>query len=238
MMVGRLLLASLLGALAFVSPALAEDQILVADCGDAGCTCFLSPVTLSDYEVVTGSPPPEGAENMVLVNFKGDYIWSNSSPDEIDLAAGGDGTCEIDLFPIVPQDGLWRGSVRVQNVVGCLPQVSEMLPPMVDGTNAQKQIRWDGKFHPSHFVIGSSADQIRWTERNPTQFEGVFPVPPNGTLDVSVTSTATLTAPDRAEATLALRLSAAPGANAAALAMIGMADCRVDAVYDFERVGP
>ncbi|MCU0901499.1 MAG: hypothetical protein MUC82_13530 [Cypionkella sp.] len=234
----RMLFIALLATLGLAQPVLAENQILYAECGDAGCACLLSPVTLGDYEALTGSPPPAGAENMVLVNSNGAFLWSTLSPDEIDLASGGDGTCEIGLFSIVPQDGTWRGSVRVQNIDGCLPQVAQMVPPLVDGTNATKPIAWGGKFHPSQFVVGSGADRIQWTERSPVRFDGVFPIPPNDILNVTATATSTLTAPDKAEATLALRFAAAPGADAGALALIGMAKCRVDAVYDFERVGP
>ena len=175
---------------------------------------------------------------MVLVSYNGDWIWSRSGVDEIDLIAGGDGICAIELFGIVPQDGAWRGAVRVQEISGCLPQVADMVPPLVENMGNLQQITWGGQFHPTRFVTGTAPAGIRWTQRSPTQFDGVFPVPANGTLDVKITATATLTAPDRAEATMALRLAAARGANAAALALLGMADCKVDAAYDFERVGP
>jgi hypothetical protein len=235
----QIIMAALVTTLcASTTAARAEDQILYAECGDSGCSCMLSPVTLGEYEALMGTAPPPGAENMVLVNNKGEFIWSPSSADEIDLAAGGDGTCEIEVFPIIPQDGTWLGSVRVQDVQGCPPKVDEMVPPIVDNFDSAQSIVWNGKFHPSEFVIGDAPDRMRWTERSSTQFDGVFPVPPNDTLDVSITATATLTAPDKAEATVAIRIAGAPGVDPAALALLGMADCRVDAVYDFTRTGP
>lgn len=237
-MQARLFVAGLLGAIGLSQPAFAEEKIIVADCGNAGCTCSLSPVTLADYAILVGSPAPPGAENMVLVIKGNDYIWSSASTDQIDASYGGDGVCPVELFNIMPEDGTWRGSVRVQTIEGCLPQVAAMVPPLVDGMNNSKQIAWGGKFHPSKFVVGNAPDGIRWTERSPTRFDGVFPVPANGTLDVSVIATATLTAPDRAEATMALRFAAAAGGDAGALALLGMANCRAEAVYDFERVGP
>lgn len=233
----RPFIAGLLLLVGLSQPAQAEERILFADCGATGCSCKLS-ITLSEYEAIIGSPAPSGAENMVLVSKNNEYIWSSASVEQIDAAHGGDGVCPIELFNITPQDGTWRGSVRVQEIKGCLPQVAEMVPPLVDAMNSTKQIAWGGKFHPSQFVVGTAPDGIRWTERSPTQFDGVFPIPANGTLDVRVTATATLTAPDRAEATMALRLSAAQGADAGSLALLGMEDCKVDAAYDFERVGP
>ncbi|MFC3181882.1 hypothetical protein [Cypionkella sinensis] len=233
----HLIIAGLLTLVSLTQPAHAEARILFANCGDAGCACKLS-ITMSEYEALVGSPAPPGAENMVLVEKDNDYIWSSASVEEVDASYGGDGVCPIEVFTIIPEDGAWRGSVRVQEIKGCLPQVADMVPPLVDAMGSVKQITWGGKFHPGKFALSTAPDGIRWTERSPTQFDGVFPVPANGTLDVKVTATATLTAPDRAEATMALRLAAASKKDAAALALLGMADCKVDAVYDFERVAP
>lgn len=219
-------------------PVQAEDKILVADCTETGCRCSLSAVTLVEYETVVGSPAPPGAAEMVLVMEGTDFSWSRSSPDQIDAAHGGAGLCPIELFSVIPKDGTWRGTVRMQEITGCLPQVAEMVPQLVDGTQMHKQIVWGGKFHPSQFVMGDAPDRFLWTQRSPTQFDGVFPVPANDTLKISIITTATLTTSDRAEATVSLHLAAAQGANAAALAVLGMADCRANAIYDFERVGP
>lgn len=232
------LLAALMVTGLAAAPARAESRVLLAECGDAGCTCRLTPLPLSEFELVTGVAPPPGAADMVLIDHKGTYRWSASLPDAIDREMGGDGVCPIELFTLTPLDGTWKSSVRVQDVQGCLPQVAQMVPPLVDGTGDVKPIAWGGKFHPSRLASGDAPDLIRWTERSPTAFDGTVPVPQSGVLKVTVTATATLTAPDRAEATMALRLAAADGADAGALAMLGMADCRVDAVYDFTRVAP
>lgn len=230
---------ALLVALGFAPPVLAKVKADFADCVPGkGCTCVVGHVDLDDYQLAIGTPAPEGAANMTLVSYEGDLIWSNSSFEDLDLIAGGDGICAPQVFMITPEDGIWKGSVRLRDIKGCLPQVAEMVPPMVDAMGTVKQITWGGKFHPSQFVVGNAPTGIRWTERSPTHFDGVLPIPANGTLDVSVTATATLTAPDRAEATMALRLAAAPGVDAKALALLGMSDCKVDAIYDFERTGP
>lgn len=230
--------AALLWSLALAAPAFAGPKADFASCTEGkGCSCVIGHVDLDEYEVVTGVPAPEGAETMTLVAIGNDMIWSRAAFDELDFAVGGDGRCEAQLFNIVPQDGTWTGSVRVQKVTGCLPGVVAALPSMVDGTGWVRQIRWNGRFHPSNFVLGNAPDRIRWTALNATRFTGVFPVPQGGPLDIRVTTTATLTAPDRAQATLALRFSAAGGADAAALGMIGMANCRVDAIYDYARTG-
>ena len=142
------------------------------------------------------------------------------------------------MFDIVPLDGTWKGTVRVQEISGCLPQVARMVPPLVDAMGSVKRITWGGRFHPSQFVVKAAPDRIIWKELSAMQFEGVFPIPRNDTLDVSVPAASTLTAPDRAKATMALRLSAAKDADAASMAMIGMEDCRVDAIHDSERTGP
>lgn len=226
-----------LASAALTSPALAADEFVVARCESGGCTCALSKISLDDVAVITGIPNPPGAKDMVLVDRPDGFSWTTLLPDELDRQMGGDGRCPIELFDIQPEDGTWKGSVRVQKIDGCLPQVAEMVPPLVDEMGYTKQIAWGGSFDPSKFVVGNAPDAIRWTRLSPTQFDGVFPIPKNDTLEVSANATATLTEPDKAEATLALRI-AAKGENAAAMAMIGMADCRVDAIYDFERVGP
>jgi len=225
--------------LMLATPALAQTKVVLADCKPGGCRCSLSNATGQEAAVTVGLDLPSDWENMVLVNNDGFYFWSYQSREDIDIVFDGDGKCDLELFnAMVPEDGTWKSSVRVQDVKGCLPQVAQMLPPMVDGTGHVKQIVWGGKFHPSQFVVGNAPDGIRWTEVRPDRFDGTFPIPDNGVLDVTVTATATLTAPDTAEATMALRIGAANGANAGALAAIGMANCRVDAIYDFARIGP
>jgi len=225
--------------LMLATPALAQTKVVLADCKPDGCRCSLSNATGLEATIAYGLELPSDWENMVLVNNDGFYFWSYQSREDIDIIFDGDGKCDLELFDaIVPEDGTWKSSVRVQDVKGCLPQVAQMLPPMVDGTGHIKQIVWGGKFHPSQFVVGNAPDGIRWTPVRPDRFDGTFPIPDNGVLDVTVTATATLTAPDTAEATMALRIGAANGADASALAAIGMANCRVDAIYDFTRIGP
>jgi hypothetical protein len=112
----------------------AEDAIIFADCGNAGCTCHISAISAEEIAVVTGQPTPPDAAQQTLVLHDGRFIWSRTHRDDLDLAMGGNGVCEIEVFKeIIPQDGTWTGTVEVTGISGCHPQVAAMVPPMVEG---------------------------------------------------------------------------------------------------------
>lgn len=214
-----------------------SEKIVMARCGDAGCQCTLSEFDLEALSFLTGQDLPAGAVQGTYVTYRGEAYLSSLTPDEVHQIAGGEGKCEMALFdPIIPRDGTWQGSVRVQSMSGCHPQVAEMVPAIAAGMETTVQVVWEGgRFHPGKLASGGSSPAVEWTEKGPGSFTGRLKVPQNKALTVTSSATATLTAPDRATATLRLRIAAEGGGNAL-LAAVGMADCRTFAVYDFTRI--
>jgi hypothetical protein len=230
----RLLLALLI----LPAPALAEEAIIFVDCGDAGCTCHISPISAEEIALITGQPTPSDAAQQTLVMHDGEFIWSTVPRDDLDLAMGGDGVCEIELFEeIIPQDGTWTGTVEVTGITGCHPQVAAMVPPLVEGMTQTQSITWGGVFNPARLATGGQSPVVQWTRVRSGYFTGTVPMEPNGVLEVSVDATATLLAPDRATATLFIRFDPVSGGDAGALALIGMNGCEANAAYDFHRTG-
>jgi hypothetical protein len=235
----RTLLAStflaLLPALA-AAQQMTGEKIVVAKCGDTGCQCTLSDFDLETLSFLTGTDLPPDAVKGTLVTYKGETSLSPLTPDEVHQIAGGEGACELALFdPIIPRNGLWQGTVRVRSVTGCHPQVAEMVPAIAAGMDSTVQVAWGGKFHPQKLATGGTSPVVEWTELGPGSFTGRLNVQQSDVLTITSATTATLTAPDRATATLHLRI-AAQGGNAAIMAAAGMADCRTFAVYDFVRL--
>lgn len=220
------------------APAFADDAVIFADCKDGGCTCHISAISPEEIAVVTGQPTPPDAAEQTLVMYDGQFIWSRTPRDDIDLAMGGDGICQIEVFDeIIPKDGTWTGTVEVTGISGCHPQVAEMMPPMVKGMTQTQAIVWGGVFDPARLATGGQSPVVQWTRVRSDYFTGTMPMEPNGVLDVSVDATATLIAEDRAKATLTIRFDPASGANAAALALIGMNGCEANAAYEFRHTG-
>lgn len=228
----------LLALLALPVPALAEDAIIFADCTNAGCTCHISAISAEEIALVTGQPTPPDAAQQTLVMFDGAFTWSRTPRDDLDLAMGGDGVCEIEVFDeIIPQDGTWTGTVEVTGISGCHPQVAAMVPPMVEGMSQTQRITWGGVFDPARLATGGQSPVVQWTRIRSDYFTGTVPMKPNGVLDVSVDATATLLAPDQAAATLTIRFDPVSATDGGALALIGMNGCEANAAYDFRRTG-
>jgi hypothetical protein len=233
-MMHRLILA----LLALPVPVLAEDAIIFADCGNAGCSCHVSAISAEEIAVVTGQPTPADAAQQTLVLHDGQFTWSRTPRDDLDLAMGGDGACEIEIFnEMIPQDGTWTSTVEVTGINGCHPQVAEMVPPIVDGMSQTQRITWGGVFDPARLATGGQSPVVQWTRVRPDYFTGTVPMEPNGVLEVSVDATATLLAPDRSTATLTIRFDPVSGVDAGSLALIGMNGCEANASYDFRRIG-
>jgi hypothetical protein len=227
----------LLALLSLPVPALAEDAIIFADCTNAGCTCHISAISAEEIALVTGQPTPPDAAQQTLVLFDGAFTWSRTPRDDLDLAMGGDGVCEIEVFDeIIPQDGTWTGTVEVTGVSGCHPQVAAMVPSMVEGMSQTQRIAWGGVFDPARLATGGQSPAVQWTRVRSDYFTGTVPMKPNGVLDVSVDATATLLAPDQAAATLTIRFDPVSATDGSALALIGMNGCEANAAYDFRRI--
>jgi hypothetical protein len=228
----------LLALLALPAPAFAEDAIIFADCGNAGCTCHISAISAEEIALVTGQPTPPDAAQQTLVLHDGQFIWSRTPRDDLDLAMGGDGVCEVEVFnEIIPQDGTWTGTVEVTDISGCHPQVAAMVPPMVEGMVQTQRITWGGRFDPARLATGGQSPVVQWTRVRPDYFTGTVPMEPNGVLEVSVDAKASLLAPDRATASLTIRFDPVSSKDAGALALIGMNGCEANAAYDFRRTG-
>ena len=220
------------------APAIAEDALIYADCGNAGCTCRISAASAEDIATLTGIPSPPNAAQLTLVVRGNSFHWSAASRSDIDREAGGDGVCEIEVFEeIIPKDGTWTGTVEVTGISGCHPQVAAMVPPMVEGMSQTNSITWGGAFDPAKLATGGQSPDVQWTRVRSDYFTGTVPMEPNGVLDVSVNATATLLAPDQAAATLTIRFDPVSTADGGALALIGMNGCEANAAYDFRHTG-
>lgn len=239
-MIRRLVLTTVVALLPFVAHAQQNggEELMVARCGEGGCSCALLDASQEDLEFLLGPDIPANATRMTLVSMGGKTYFSPRTADEVHRAAGGTGRCEVRLFaPIVPLDGQWRSSVRVRSMAGCPPGVAETVPNVVDEMGTTLPVKWNGRFDPAKLDGSGTAPVIQWTETAPGRFKGRLGIPSNGALNVSMNLTATLLSPERATATLLLRIGAGKGANAAILAAAGMANCRTWAVYDFSRLG-
>lgn len=242
----KILIAALMALLPSLSllPSLAlaqqggGEKLVVAKCSAGqGCRCALSDFDLETVSFLTGQDLPPEAVKGTYVMMDGAAHLSPLSPDEVHRQAGGTGRCEMALFdPVLPRDGLWQGTVRVQSMQGCHPMVAEMVPAIAAGMEMRQQIDWDGRFHPQKLAAGETGDVVDWREQGPGSFTGRLRVPQNDMLTITSGLTARLVTPDRATATLRLRL-AAQGGNKAVMEAAGMADCRSFAVYDFRRIG-
>lgn len=220
------------------APAMAEDALIYADCGAAGCTCRISVASAEDIATLTGIPTPPNAAQLTLVVRRDSVHWSAASRSDIDREAGGDGNCDIEVFDeIIPEDGIWSSTVEVTGISGCHPQVAAMVPSMVEGMSQTKSISWGGVFDPVQLATGGQSPVVQWTRIRSDYFVGTVPMEPNDVLDVSVNVTATLLAPDQAAATLTIRFDPVSAADGGALALIGMNGCEANAAYDFRRTG-
>lgn len=216
----------------------AEEAIIVADCTNTGCTCHVSAISRAEIAELTGMPIPSDAAQQTLVMHAGEFIWSKTPRDDLDLMMGGNGVCEIEVFaPITPLDGVWTGNVRVTDIEGCAPAVVEMVPPMVAGMSQTQRIVWGGRFDPAKLATGGKSPVVKWSKASSNYFTGTVPQTPNGVIEISVNATATLTAPDRAEATLRIRFDPVSGSDAGTMGLIGMNGCEANAAYEFLRTG-
>lgn len=214
-----------------------QDVTTVTCKAGAGCRCALSGINAFDMAwLLNQQDPPTNADKLILLTVDGVTRWSPQTPDQADAHNGGDGICEIEVFPpVLPEDGNWSGKVRAQDFTGCAPQVAELVPGMVAGMTFSRKIAWNGRFDPAQLSADPSSKIVSWSERHPNLFAGQLNSPVKSeVLQVTGALSSRLIAPHKATTTLRLRVGAS-GKNAAALAALGMADCRVTAIYDFEK---
>lgn len=206
----------------------------------AGCRCALSGLDAkSAADLLNNQEPPENADKLIILTDGVETKWSTLSPDDADATYGGDGVCPIEVFdPVLPEDGMWVGTVRTTSIEGCHEQVAAMVPGMVSQLVFSRHIAWDNRFHPAKLSQDPNSNVVTWQELTPVLFKGQMnPMGDQSVLSVTGDLTSSLVAKDEATAMLRLRIGA-QGANAKALAALGMADCLTTAVYDFTRTGP
>lgn len=217
-----------------------QDVTTVKCAAGKGCRCALSGISAYNMAwLLNQQDPPANSDTLILLTADDVTRWSSMTPDQADADHGGDGTCEIEVFlPVTPADGTWTGKVRAQDFTGCAPQVAEMVPGMVAGMTFSRQVAWNGRFDPALLSADPTSQIVSWRALHPALFAGQLTTPVNsGVLQVTGALSSRLLTPDAATATLRLRVGT-DAKNAGALATLGMADCRVTAIYDFKRVGP
>ncbi len=231
-----------IASLMLATPALAQTKVVLADCKPGGCRCSLSNATGEEAAIATGIDLPDGWQDMTLVGDDGAYYWSQKSREDIDVTFGGDGQCDLELFAaVIPEDGTWLGTVGTAAVGQCPAGIAATLQPELDAMAFPRQMAWGGRFDPDALRIGKADRAIRWTEVRPDYFTGASVI--NGAagasdvVEITVDYTATLVSPTQMDGTVALRIRA-KGDNAAILAQLGMANCKVDVPLAFNRTGP
>lgn len=237
----RMALAALLGLLPSVVMAQPYEKLVVAQCGAEGCRCALSAVTAEEAGLVLGVAPPSSRGTLTLVEYEGSYIWSPLSPEDIDLAAGGDGQCPLELFDaMAPEDGQWQGAIRQRSVSQCPAMLEPMLTGLSDQMVFARRMNWDGVFHPDKIRMEGNAAAIRWTKIGDNHFSGEGPsageTGPTSMVDVGVTYDARLTSPRAVAITVGVNITAR-GVSQAVIDAAGLGNCRVRIEVDFARIG-
>lgn len=233
----RLVMA--LVALFAAAPALAQEKLTVAECSAGGCRCALSSLTMQEAEVVLGTPAPAGTTT--LVRYDGTYIWSPLSLTEIDLAAGGDGECPLELFDaLVPEDGQWIGTVTDRHVSQCPPGLDAALEPVTEAMVFPRDIAWGGSFHPDRIRMEGTARAIDWTRLSDTRFTGTGPAASEAGMSsmvrIGVTYEAELIDPRLVRILVQLSVRA-EGASQAVIDAAGLGHCDVRVTVDLARSG-
>lgn len=232
-----------IAALAALLPfaALAQEKAVVARCGDDGCSCLLSSVTADEAAVVYGLDAPPKPDSVLVVPESGTPEWSVISADEVDLLYGGDGVCELQMFDeILPKDGMWKGTVKAEVIKGC---PAAMVPSLKTATQAMantRDIDWNGMFHPDKLRDPTAGERaFDWDRKAPGVWAGTGRFNrDSGPLGLEMQSLAMVQTPEHITATMtiAVGLDAADAQAKAILKASGLADCSVNAEYDFRLV--
>lgn len=228
-----------LSVLLTATPALAQEKLTVADCSEGGCRCTLSAVTMEEAGIVLGTPAPAGSAALVRLN--GEYIWSSLSLREIDIAAGGDGECPLELFDaILPEDGAWVGTVTGQSISQCPPGLEAALVPVTDALVFPRDIIWGGSFHPDRIRMEGTTRAINWTRVSETHFTGQGPAASeagaSSLVQIGVTYDATLLDPRLVRILVKLKIRT-EGLSQAVIDAAGLGRCDVSVTVEMARTG-
>jgi len=222
-----------LALLLSTSFATAQEKVVVATCTSGeGCDCLLSDVTIEEARILLGEGPPPGVEPLLVQTSDG-FVWSHVTASDLDLVLGGNGECELALFPAIePKDGLWRGTVASQNVSGCPAGLESRLVPPLGGVNETRRMEWGGVFRPD--LISHPGDTpIQWTKITEDRYRGTMPMPATDQVRLSAEWISEIKDPEYVRSDLDVAIaSAASGA-----AMIGLANCKIHVVVEFRRIG-
>ena len=218
--------------------AAAEEKLSVAHCSDKGCRCALSTLTLAEAELYLGSSAPEGTQ--ALVHLNGQYLWSPLSLGRIDLTAGGDGICDLELFDaMLPEDGKWQGEIRNKTVSQCPAGLDRALDQLTNSVVFPRDVKWNGAFHPDRFRLEGTAAAIDWTKISDTEFSGAGPSVDGGgatsLVKLSVTYGAKLISPKRVDLKVQLTVRA-QGVSQAVIDAAGMGKCDVSVAVEMRKV--
>lgn len=153
----------------------ARAEFVIAKCSMAGgCQCRLADLTIADMEMITGEKMPAGAKDMTMVTVPGrDPYWTRADRTEINVAYGGMGQCDVQLFDaMAPEDGNWTIQMAASDLSAC---------PMLKGktmntggiTSATRNIQWGGSFHPSKLADAGNASQ-RWSKVGENSWRGTM----------------------------------------------------------------
>lgn len=229
----------ILAVLMAATPVLALEKLTVADCTEGGCRCALSSVTMEEAGIVLGTPAPVGATSLVRLN--GEYIWSPLSLREIDIAAGGDGECPLELFDaMLPEDGSWIGTVTSQSISHCPPGLEAALAPVTDALVFPRDITWGGSFHPDRIRMEDTARAIDWTRVSDMHFTGQGPtVHESGAsslVQIGVNYDARLIDPHLVRILVQLKIRT-EGLSQAVIDVAGLGRCDVSLTVDLARTG-
>ncbi len=209
------------------------ENVVVATCGDGGCNCLLSDMSVEEAELLLGEDAPEGSEPLIF-DAEGIFDWSQVSSSDLDILYGGNGNCELAFFPAIePEDGTWQGTAQPRQVSGCPPGVDGAIAPALGGISEQHAMRWEGVFHPSKISHGAST--IVWKKITDDRYSGYQPMAaPNPALKVTAVWDSEILDPEYVRSAVNIRLSSSlPQAS-----MIGLANCSIRAKVDFRRIGP
>lgn len=229
-------LSALAWALLAAGPASAEFAI--ANCTMAkGCTCRLSDMTLSDFEMVTQAKPPAGARDMTLVQVPGrDPYWTSADRTSINVLHGGSGQCDLQLFnDTAPEDGNWRITAGQPDLSAC-PMLKGKMPGVAGMSSEVRRITWNGRFHPSR--ISDLGGMVEWRKAGPRTWRGTMAGGKQGKSGAKVEHGMTLENPRRIRGWSLFEFNIdLPGEQQATLSAMGMPmQCRSYTPFTAQRV--
>lgn len=153
----------------------ARAEFVIAKCTMAGgCQCRLADLTIADMEMITGEKMPAGAKDMTMVTVPGrDPYWTRADRTEINIAYGGMGQCDVQLFDaMAPEDGRWTIQMGASDLSAC-PMLKGKTMNMGGLQSTTRNIQWGGSFHPSKLADAGNVSQ-RWSKVGENSWRGTM----------------------------------------------------------------